>query len=65
VLYLNFGWTPADGGALRIFLGPGEIRDVMPVAGTFVCFHSERYEHEVLPAQRERLAVTGWFLRRA
>lgn len=65
VLYLNDGWRPADGGALRIFLSPGEVRDVMPVAGTFVCFRSERYEHEVLPAQRERLAVTGWFLRRA
>jgi len=65
VLYLNFGWTPADGGVLRIFLGSGEIREVMPVAGTFVCFRSERYEHEVLPAQRERLAVTGWFLRRS
>jgi hypothetical protein len=24
-----------------------------------------RYEHEVLPASRERLAVSGWFLRRA
>lgn len=64
VLYLNDGWTPADGGALRIFIGPGETRDVLPIAGTFVCFRSERYEHEVLPAQRERLAVTGWFLRR-
>ena len=65
VLYLNFYWKSTDGGALRIFLGPSEIREVMPVAGTFVCFRSERYEHEVLPAQRERLAVTGWFLRRA
>jgi SM-20-related protein len=64
VLYLNHHWSPEDGGALRIFLDGGESRDVLPTAGTLVCFRSERYEHEVLPAQRVRLAVTGWFLRR-
>jgi SM-20-related protein len=64
VLYLNHDWSPENGGALRIFLGAGETRDILPVAGRFVCFRSDRYEHEVLPAQRERLAVTGWFLRR-
>jgi SM-20-related protein len=64
VLYLNADWSPGDGGALRVFLDAGETRDVLPIAGTLVCFRSERYEHEVLPARRERLAVTGWFLRR-
>jgi len=29
-----------------------------------VCFLSERFEHEVLPAKRERVALTGWFRRR-
>jgi Rps23 Pro-64 3,4-dihydroxylase Tpa1-like proline 4-hydroxylase len=65
VLYLNDAWTAGDGGALRLYLGGGETRDVLPVAGTLICFLAPRYEHEVLPASRERLAVSGWFLRRA
>ena len=64
VLYLNDAWTLADGGALRIHLGGGQLRDVLPAGGTLVCFLAERYEHEVLPTARERLAVSGWFLRR-
>lgn len=63
-IYLNENWTLADGGALRIYDGQ-RTREVPPVAGTLVCFMSERFEHEVLPATRERLALTGWFRRRA
>ena len=62
-LYLNATWRDADGGALRIYLDRGT-RDVTPLGGTLVCFLAERYEHEVLPATRERLALTGWFLHR-
>ena len=29
-----------------------------------VAFQSERFEHEVLPATRERLSFTGWYRRR-
>jgi SM-20-related protein len=29
-----------------------------------MAFLSERIEHEVLPATRERLSITGWFRRR-
>jgi len=65
VLYLNDGWTASDGGSLRIHFDDGERRDVLPVGGTLVCFLSERFVHEVLPATRERLALTGWFRRRA
>ena len=61
-LYLNATWRDADGGALRIYLDDGA-RDVPPLGGTLVCFLAERYEHEVLPATRERLALTGWFRR--
>jgi SM-20-related protein len=64
VLYLNASWGEADGGALRIY-GDKCTRDILPVGGTLVCFLSERFEHEVLPATRERLALTGWFRRRA
>jgi SM-20-related protein len=63
-MYLNRDWSPADGGALRIYDGD-RVRDVLPVGGTLVCFLSDRFEHEVLPATRERLALTGWFRRRA
>jgi SM-20-related protein len=63
VLYLNEGWGADDGGALRLQL-PGGSRDVLPCAPTLVAFLSERFEHEVLPARRERLSLTGWFRRR-
>lgn len=64
VLYLNEGWTDADGGHLRLYLDsdqPTPFVDVRPEAGTLVTFLSETFEHEVLPATRERASVTGWF----
>ena len=64
VLYLNDAWTAADGGALRLYLPGNDTRDILPIGGTLVCFLADRQEHEVLPAMRERLAVTGWFGRR-
>jgi SM-20-related protein len=64
VLYLNEGWKPADGGSLRLHLAAGATQDVLPEAGTLVAFASDRFEHEVLPARRERLSVTGWLRRR-
>jgi SM-20-related protein len=64
VIYLNEAWTADDGGALRLHVSAREAIDVLPVGGTLVCFLADRYEHEVLPATRERLAVTGWFRRR-
>ena len=63
VLYLNVAWTADDGGALRLYTDDGAI-DVAPDGGSFVAFLSADFEHEVLPARRERLALTGWFRRR-
>jgi SM-20-related protein len=68
VLYLNPDWTEDDGGALRLYLEEPESapwEDVLPTGGTLVLFLSARFHHEVLPAGRERLAVTGWFTRRS
>ena len=65
VLYLNAAWRAEEGGALRIHDPDGGPRDVLPKAGTLVAFLADRFEHEVLPATRPRLAVTGWFRRRA
>ncbi|HEX5161687.1 MAG TPA: 2OG-Fe(II) oxygenase [Steroidobacteraceae bacterium] len=63
-LYLNEDWAAGDGGALRIYTGGGASEDVLPRGGRLVAFQSERFEHEVLPATRERLSFTGWYRRR-
>ncbi len=68
VLYLNADWKAEDAGQLRLYLdesGFGEHRDVLPEGGMLVCFLSDRFWHEVLPARRERLSLTGWFRRRS
>jgi SM-20-related protein len=64
VLYLNEGWGEADGGCFRIYTGGGASQDVLPVGGRLVAFLSDRFEHEVLPATRDRLSFTGWYRRR-
>ncbi len=61
VLYLNQDWQPAAGGELRIFDARGGQRDVEPIAGRMVCFLTPGREHAVLPTQRERLSISGWF----
>jgi SM-20-related protein len=37
-------------------------KDFLPMAGRLVIFRSDEIEHEVLPATRERLSITGWIL---
>lgn len=61
--YLNKDWSDKNGGQLRMYL-PGGTVDVRPDAGRLVCFRSDMIEHEVLPANRERLSLTGWLLDR-
>lgn len=61
ICYLNQAWQQEDGGQLRIHLDKGPL-DVLPVCGKLVCFRSDSLEHEVLPAARERLSLTGWIL---
>jgi SM-20-related protein len=61
ICYLNENWTAADGGQLKMHLKTGE-QEVLPLAGRLVCFRSDQIEHEVLPASRERLSLTGWIL---
>ncbi len=64
MVYLNDAWQTEDGGQLRIYLeGETEVPfiDVLPSGGTLVCFLSNDFYHEVLPASRERLSLTGWF----
>jgi SM-20-related protein len=64
VLYLNPGWQPDDGGELVLYPREGETHDpikVTPAFGTLVCFLSEAFPHEVLPATRDRYSIAGWF----
>jgi len=65
VAYLNEHWLPEQGGELRMYLDNQRIYDVQPQAGTLMVFMSAQWPHEVLPATRDRLSITGWFLRRA
>jgi SM-20-related protein len=61
ICYLNKDWNESEGGQLRMHL-PNEVKDVLPLAGRLVCFRSDKIEHEVLPATRERMSLTGWML---
>lgn len=63
VLYLNEDWQAHHGGELIIYpeTRQGTIHRVLPNAGTLVCFLSDVFPHEVLPATRNRLSVSGWF----
>lgn len=64
ILYLNEGWLPGDGGELKLWTTPG-LQDgpyemIEPRMGTLVCFFSGDYWHEVMPANRLRMSITGW-----
>lgn len=58
VLYLN----RCKGGQLRLFLKQGgDPLDVAPEQGLLCVFRSELIEHEVLPVESERYALTAWY----
>ena len=61
ILYLNVGWKEEEGGQLRLHL-PDRSLDLFPIGGRLVCFRSDKIEHEVLQATRDRLSITGWAL---
>ncbi|MDB6080704.1 MAG: 2OG-Fe(II) oxygenase [Akkermansiaceae bacterium] len=68
ILYLNEHWLPGDGGELKLWTtqgqqdGPSEI--IEPHMGTLVVFLAGDHWHEVLPAAKNRMSITGWFLTR-
>lgn len=67
IVYLNPDWRDEDGGHLRFWTDPdgmGPDQLIPPLGGTLVTFLSDRFWHQVLPARRDRLSVTGWFRRR-
>jgi SM-20-related protein len=73
IYYVNPGWRPEDGGALRLHAQgtdgadatdaatSAEAVDLAPLLDRLIVFLSERVEHEVLPTKSTRWAVTAWF----
>ncbi|MET0355341.1 MAG: 2OG-Fe(II) oxygenase [Cellvibrio sp.] len=63
VLYLNETWQSYNGGELVIYAQDGEqaLEKVLPEFGRFVIFLSEKFPHEVLPANCSRKSIAGWF----
>jgi SM-20-related protein len=65
ILYLNPDWSPGDGGELKLWTCAGEksgdFQLIEPRMGTVVCFMAGDFWHEVLPACKTRMSITGWF----
>ena len=63
IVYLNPDWLPENEGELILYTGEhnGEGIKVRPSFGTIVVFLSEDFPHEVLPANRDRYSIAGWF----
>ncbi|MBD3584273.1 2OG-Fe(II) oxygenase [Salinimonas sp. HHU 13199] len=63
VTYLNPQWSETDGGQLVIYHDKSDRAGtkILPRMGTMVLFLSEVFEHEVLPAQKDRYSIASWF----
>ena len=63
VAYPNPGWTHSDSGELVLYANDHDRTGtrIVPLYGTIVVFLSEEFPHEVLPANRDRYSVAGWF----
>jgi SM-20-related protein len=62
VLYLNPLWQPQDGGELLLFSDREErLETILPSYGKLVIFLSEVFPHEVLPVNKPRYSIAGWF----
>lgn len=65
ILYLNPSWQPGDGGELKLWTTDsaqkGAFILIEPRMGTLVCFMAGDFWHEVLPATKRRMSITGWF----
>jgi len=66
IYYLNKDWVPeTDGGALKVYSAcvPGVIAEVNPIFDRIIFFWSDRRNpHEVMPAYRDRYAITVWYM---
>jgi SM-20-related protein len=65
IYYLNTDWIPAHGGHLVIYTNLDNVEQavtIAPLAGRFICFESEKLEHEVLTTTANRYSITGWMV---
>jgi hypoxia-inducible factor (prolyl hydroxylase) len=65
IYYLNKSWnTKRDGGLLRMFpAGVETVANIEPLFDRVLFFWSDRRNpHEVLPAYRNRFAITVWYI---
>ncbi len=61
IFYLNEEWSSDNGGELVLYNKQHEVIQVIyPRPGSFVCFLSDEFPHEVRPGDRERRSLTGW-----
>jgi SM-20-related protein len=63
VAYLNPDWQINDGGELVLYKNEHDLEGlkVVPALGTLAIFLSDEFPHEVLPAQRDRYSIAGWY----
>ena len=62
VYYLNEDWKESDGGELVIYNEDDRfLTKVAPTENRMVVFMSEKFPHEVLPANTTRYSIAGWF----
>lgn len=62
VLYLNPIWEPEDGGELVLYSNQDErLESILPQYGKMVIFLSQGFPHEVLPVNKRRYSIAGWF----
>ena len=63
ILYLNPHWQPGDGGELLLYTPDSGtlLKTISPRFGKLVVFLSELFPHEVLPANKDRYSIAGWF----
>ena len=64
VLYLNDNWQSDDAGEFVLFDeydNDTEIGRFLPIKGRLAVFLSEGFPHQVIPANRQRHSIAGWF----
>lgn len=63
IVYLNKDWGQADGGELVLYMDNNDQAGIkiVPKLGNLVVFMSHEFPHEVLPSNKDRFSLAGWF----
>lgn len=62
VFYMNDAWNKEDAGELVVYdLDGNIIATLPPKSGRLFVFLSEQFPHEVLPTNKPRFSIAGWF----